>query len=98
MAKTKTRPRAPKTIAPPKNVGGRPRKDPNEKARRVTFWVPGPEFHALLSRALHMKVRPQRAPNKGRGRSPVEEQDAIVAAYSKERLLELAARILGGPS
>jgi hypothetical protein len=83
-----------KTKKPAKNLGGRPRKAPAERARRIAVYLPGPEFRALLERARELNMRPRRAPNEGRGRTQSEVEDAVVAAYARERLIQLADRIV----
>lgn len=93
MTKAKKKPKT-----PPKNVGGRPRKDPAHKARRIAVYLPGPQFHALLGRALFLETQAKRGPNESRGRTSGEEEEAIVAAYAKTTLLNLAERILGAPA
>lgn len=96
MAKTKAKVK--KKAPPPKNVGGRPRKDPEQKARRLAIYLPGVQFQALLGRAVFLKTEPQRGPNEGRGRTQQEEEDAIVAAYAKSALQKLADGILKAQS
>jgi hypothetical protein len=88
VAKTKTKKKA------PKNLGGRPRKDPSEKTRRIVVYVPGSHFRAILRRAHELEMKPKRGPNEGRPRTQSETEDAIVAAYSRERLIELANRLI----